>query len=508
MNIGFFGSSAIVLLSDGENTTRPDPLALAEVASTAGVHVHAIGVGTEQGTVVQIDGFSVATALDADMLKKIADITDGTYHQASDAAALTGIYKSIDLEFKRVKKPREVTALFAAAGGLLLALGSALSIALVRAGGLRCRSPGRSRSCRCSSFPRSSGCTGGACGAGASRPFATRASRSCARCCRSGSAGSGTFRSPCCSPASSRSGSPPAGRTSCASVPIARTSIILALDVSRSMCSTDVEPNRLAVAQEAARAFVENQPKGVRMGLVVFSGFAELAVPPTTDRKALVDAIDGLTTGHGTAIGSAMLKGLDAIAEANPNVAPVGDAPETEPPASGSTPSSPPVNGFVPDIVVLLTDGANNRGIEPLDAVPYAVERRVRVYPIGFGTANPSPPSCTREQLGGDVFDAGGFGGGGGGFGGFGGRPRVPRRRRADAEGGRQADRRHLPRRQGRRSAEQGVRRPPEGGRDAEAADRDHLDARGARRPPRGRGGRGLDALEPVPVSSGTGGSR
>ena len=128
VNIGFFGSSAIILLSDGENTTRPDPLALAEVASTAGVHVHAIGLGTERGTVVQVDGFSVATSLDAAMLKKIADTTDGTYNQASDAAALTGIYKSIDLEFKTVKKPREATALFAAAGGLLLALGSALSI--------------------------------------------------------------------------------------------------------------------------------------------------------------------------------------------------------------------------------------------------------------------------------------------------------------------------------------------------------------------------------------------
>ena len=206
-------------------------------------------------------------------------------------------------------------------------------------------------------------------------------------------------------------------------VPIARTSIILALDVSRSMCSTDVKPNRLAVAQDAARAFVQTQPKGIRMGLVVFSGFAELSIPPTTDRKALVEAIDGLTTGHGTAIGSAMLKGLDAIAEANPNVAPVGDAPEAVPPSTGTTPTTPPANGFVPDIVVLLTDGANNRGIEPLDAVPYAVERHVRVYPIGFGTANPSPPACTREQLGGDVFDAGGFGGGGGGFGGgFGGR--------------------------------------------------------------------------------------
>lgn len=202
------------------------------------------------------------------------------------------------------------------------------------------------------------------------------------------------------------------------SVPFARTSIILALDVSRSMCSTDIQPNRLAVAQEAARTFVQKQPKGIRMGLVVFSGFAELTVPPTTDRKALVEAIDGLTTGHGTAIGSAMLKSLDAIAAVNPSVPPIGDAPETTPPP---TETEPPVNGFVPDIVVLLTDGANNRGIEPLDAVPYAVERRVRVYPIGFGTVNPAPPSCTRAQLGGDVFDGSGFGGGGRGFGGGGG---------------------------------------------------------------------------------------
>jgi Ca-activated chloride channel homolog len=129
VNIGFFGSSAIVLLSDGENTSRPDPLKLAEVASSAGVRVHAIGVGTKQGTVVQVDGFNVATALDEDLLTKIAKVTDGTYDQAGDTAALTGIYKSIDLEFKRVEKPREVTALFAAAGGLLLLIGSFLSIA-------------------------------------------------------------------------------------------------------------------------------------------------------------------------------------------------------------------------------------------------------------------------------------------------------------------------------------------------------------------------------------------
>ena len=292
------------------------------------------------------------------------------------------------------------------------------------------------------------------------------------------------------------------------SVPYARTSVILAIDVSGSMCSTDVQPNRLAVAQEAARAFVENQPKGVRMGLVVFSGFAELAVPPTTDRKALVAAIDSLTTGRGTAIGAAMLKGLDAIAEANPDVPPVGDAPET-----GSAPAEakPGANGYVPDIVVLLTDGANNRGIEPLDAVPYAVERRVRVFTIGFGTESPAPLSCTRDQLGGDVFDSNGFGGGGfGGGGSAAGRIRrrrvrgPPRRGRADPAGGRRADRRHLPRRRGRRSAARGVRRSPQGRRDAEAAHRDHLDPRGARRPPRGRGDRGVDALESVSIARAT----
>jgi Ca-activated chloride channel homolog len=128
VDVGFFGSSAIVLLSDGENTSRPDPLDIAEVASTAGVRVHAIGVGTEQGTVIEVDGFNIATALDEELLTEIARVTDGTYDRAADAAALARIYDSIDLEFKTTKKPREVTALFAAAGGFLLAIGSFLSI--------------------------------------------------------------------------------------------------------------------------------------------------------------------------------------------------------------------------------------------------------------------------------------------------------------------------------------------------------------------------------------------
>jgi Ca-activated chloride channel family protein len=129
VDIGFFGSSAIVLLSDGENTSRPEPLQIAELASSAGVSVHAIGIGTRQGTVVEVDGFSVATALDEQQLTEIADVTDGTYHRAGDSAMLERIYESVDLELARVEREREITALFAAAAGLVLALGSLLSIA-------------------------------------------------------------------------------------------------------------------------------------------------------------------------------------------------------------------------------------------------------------------------------------------------------------------------------------------------------------------------------------------
>jgi Ca-activated chloride channel family protein len=197
-------------------------------------------------------------------------------------------------------------------------------------------------------------------------------------------------------------------------VPTGRTSIILALDVSGSMCATDVEPNRLTVAQQAARNFVENLPEGTRMGLVVFAGFAQLAVSPTTDHEVLVGAIDGLTTGRGTAVGAAMLKALDAIAEVNSDVKPVGDAAAfgLSPGAAPPPAARPGTGGFVPDIVVLLTDGANTRGIPPLDAVPYAVERRVRIYTISFGTTQPATLACSAEQVSGDMlrFRGGGAG--------------------------------------------------------------------------------------------------
>jgi Ca-activated chloride channel family protein len=193
-------------------------------------------------------------------------------------------------------------------------------------------------------------------------------------------------------------------------VPVSQSALILALDVSGSMCATDVEPNRLTAAQEAVREFVQRQDSSTSIGLVLFAGFAQVAVAPTTEREPLLHAIDTLTTGRGTTIGAAILKSVDAIAEINSEVAPAdpGAAPAPGPPrAPGS---------FAPEIVVLLTDGANTRGIEPVDAAEIAAERGVRVYPIGFGTRNPTTMVCTAAQLGGRGFESrGGFGGGGGG---------------------------------------------------------------------------------------------
>jgi Ca-activated chloride channel family protein len=127
-DIGFYGSAAIVLLSDGENTSGPDPVAIAQLASTAGVHIYPIGIGSPQGTVLQIGGFSVATALDEQELMQIASVTNGKYYNAQDAATLAQIYKNIDLRTVTDPKKTEVTAVFAGISTLLLLVGGALSM--------------------------------------------------------------------------------------------------------------------------------------------------------------------------------------------------------------------------------------------------------------------------------------------------------------------------------------------------------------------------------------------
>ena len=198
-------------------------------------------------------------------------------------------------------------------------------------------------------------------------------------------------------------------------VPSNRATIILAMDVSRSMCSTDIPPNRLEAAKKAALSFVQRQERGRRIGVVAFAGFAELVQPPTEDRVLLETAIANLNTARRTAIGSAILRSLDAIAEIDSAVTPsdTGNIPE-----GAFTPV--PEGEFVPHIIVLLTDGASNAGPSPISAAIQAAERGVRVYTIGFGTVRNTSPMDCGDQFQSNDFFGGGFnpfgGGGGGGF--------------------------------------------------------------------------------------------
>ena len=200
------------------------------------------------------------------------------------------------------------------------------------------------------------------------------------------------------------------------SVPSGQTTVILAIDVSRSMCATDIAPNRLEAAKAAALSFIQSQKSSTQISIVAFAGFAEVTQPATNDQEALQTAVESLTTGRRTAIGSGILKSLDAIAEIDKNVAP--SVTDTSP---GIPPTPVPSGAYAPDIIVLLTDGVNNAGPMPLEAAQQALDRGVRVYTIGFGTANGSEiPYCAPQIQGGGTADRGGFGfggfGGGGGF--------------------------------------------------------------------------------------------
>jgi Ca-activated chloride channel family protein len=122
-------SAVIVLLTDGENTQPPDPLAAARTAADRGVRIDTIGIGSAAGTTLTIGGFKVHTQLDAAALQQVSQITGGTYYTAQDAQDLAKVYA--DLGSRLVVKPQmiEVTALFAGGGILLLALGAIASLA-------------------------------------------------------------------------------------------------------------------------------------------------------------------------------------------------------------------------------------------------------------------------------------------------------------------------------------------------------------------------------------------
>ncbi|MEV4564290.1 VWA domain-containing protein [Nonomuraea sp. NPDC049419] len=147
-------------------------------------------------------------------------------------------------------------------------------------------------------------------------------------------------------------------------VPRERATIMVAFDVSASMGATDVAPNRFEAAKAAATQFVRGLPERFNLGLVSFSGSASVAVPPTTDRQAVLYALERLGTDSGTAIGEAVFTSLEAIAAL--------DTEEEAPPAH----------------IVLLSDGSSTTGRTVSDAATEASSRGVPVTTIAYGTAD------------------------------------------------------------------------------------------------------------------------
>ncbi len=173
-------------------------------------------------------------------------------------------------------------------------------------------------------------------------------------------------------------------------LPLQQETIILAMDVSGSMRATDVQPNRLVAAQEAAKAFLADLPRSVRVGVVSFAGTAAVVQPPTVNREDIVAAIDRFQLQRGTAIGSGIVlslatlfpdAGIDLSNVTGARNMPVG--PGDKPPPE-FTPVPP--GSFTSAAIVLLTDGQRTTGPDPMDAAKMAADRGVKVYSVGIGT--------------------------------------------------------------------------------------------------------------------------
>jgi Ca-activated chloride channel family protein len=125
---GVYEPAIIVLLTDGENTVAPDPLAAAQEAKDRGVRIDTIGIGTQAGATLQVEGFLVHTQLDEAALKGIADLTDGTYYPAANQNDLAAIYEDVGSRLVVRVEPFELTPLLAAAGFVLLLVGGLASL--------------------------------------------------------------------------------------------------------------------------------------------------------------------------------------------------------------------------------------------------------------------------------------------------------------------------------------------------------------------------------------------
>jgi Ca-activated chloride channel family protein len=179
--------------------------------------------------------------------------------------------------------------------------------------------------------------------------------------------------------------------TAVITLPLVEQTVILAMDVSGSMRATDVEPNRLVASQNAAKAFIAELPRAVRVGVVSFAGTAAIVQPPTLSREDVVAAIDRFQLQRATAIGSGIVLSLAAIfPDAGIDLSQVtgqrlmpkalGDTkPEKE-----FTPVEP--GSYASAAIILLTDGQRTTGPDSMDAAKMAADRGVKVYTVGIGT--------------------------------------------------------------------------------------------------------------------------
>jgi Ca-activated chloride channel family protein len=125
---GSYNSAVIILLTDGQRTTGPDPIEIAKLAADRGVRVYTVGFGTTTGEIIGFEGWSFRVRLDEETLKTIATMTQGEYFHAGSAADLKKVYQTLNSRISLEKKETEVTALFAAAAALLTLLAGLLSV--------------------------------------------------------------------------------------------------------------------------------------------------------------------------------------------------------------------------------------------------------------------------------------------------------------------------------------------------------------------------------------------
>jgi Ca-activated chloride channel family protein len=168
-------------------------------------------------------------------------------------------------------------------------------------------------------------------------------------------------------------------------LPSQHETVILAMDVSGSMRASDVEPNRLAAAQAAAKSFIGDQPDSVRIGIVAFAGTATVAQAPTRSKEDLYAAIDRFQLQRATAIGSAIIVSLATLfPDGGYDVASFSYGAEKRKPPANFKPVPPGSYGSA--VIILLTDGQRTTGPDSVMAARLAADRGVRIFTVGVGT--------------------------------------------------------------------------------------------------------------------------